>query len=168
MQTQTLYNSDTFRVTKSESEEKVFIKKDYVVIFPYTVTNMGVVDLIGVMKNDKNEYSCIYGEAESNPLDSAKDIFTEITNKKQDDNEKWDYVGCLKQNSLVEYNFDCFLVDVTDSFDSGNFQTKKEKLESDTFQLAELSKLTLTEDVILSSAIMKFFIKKHSGAFSKL
>jgi len=176
-----LYNGVWFNVIEKEAEngaKMIGIKShsDGVVVLPYTLTNLGEIDLFGVnyecnpLRPNNFWYTCITGGIENNEdaFHAAKRELLEESGYNQQDHDKWQYLGSLFPSKLIDGDLSCFAVNITDLKKSNKKGDGTKNEEHSKFELISLNKLILKEDGYILSMLMKFFVRNYSEIFRKI
>lgn len=178
MKTQTLYKGKWFNVIEKEDDNgasMVGIKchTEGIVVLPYILNNMGEIEKFGInyecnpLRPEGYWNTCITGGIDEGEdgLQAAKRELLEESGYKQDDNEKWQYLGSLFISKLVDTEHPCFAVDITDLKQQQRKGDGTKNEEQSKFKLVAPYELMTEEDGFILSMLMKFFVRNYGGAF---
>ena len=137
-----------------------------VIIMPYTVTESGFPDRIGIISEildqrpggiSKTLITGSQDDKDANIFETAVREMNEESGFLVDDLKRWEFLGSLYTSKMVLNSNPCFSVNIT-GLVSGDKKTDGSKSEKDTkFELLPVSEVLNLDDSLVSTLFIKTF-----------
>jgi len=148
-------------------------KNDNVAILPYTTTEFGLIENIGLLyefnafRDDKYSWTLVTGgedDSDETHLNTAQREFQEESGFLVEDADLWTYLGTVTTSKMIDYAHPCYAVNVT-GIEKGKEDKKSTAEKLSRFEFKPLSFAIRQNDAFILSAIMKFYIINYTQTF---
>lgn len=151
----TLYQDKQIKLVTDGSTYEVGLVNPFVLVLPYTISENGYPDRIGLLEKDKM-YDPIFIPVEDEDSDifsAAKRGLEEISGFKMEDSDNWDFLGLVKSINFSNIGYASFSVNIT-SLTARNIEDN-ENLSK--FNLVAVSQALDSDNAIIHSLFLKTF-----------
>jgi hypothetical protein len=150
------------KIIEKDGHYLIESKKDRICVLPYTISDNGLLDKIGVVKQwnteeEKATYTLLYDylnvDDETN-LTGANRVLFQILGVNFDSAENWMFLGSLFNTTTSESPIKIYAVDITVlGIDKINISTTENKQ----FKLIDSSSVLQTDDVLFLASFSRLF-----------